>query len=87
MFVGHYAAGYAIKKRFQDIPLWLIFIAVQFVDILARTLHEGGRQDNRIFYDNNTLFSLSTYEVRLHSVPIQFHSKSRYASYTIPLEP
>jgi hypothetical protein len=35
MFVGHYAAGFAIKKRFQDIPLWLIFIAVQFVDILA----------------------------------------------------
>jgi hypothetical protein len=35
MFVGHYAAGYAIKKRFQEIPLWLIFIAVQFVDILA----------------------------------------------------
>ena len=35
MFVGHYAAGFAIKKKFQDIPLWLIFIAVQFVDILA----------------------------------------------------
>ena len=35
MFVGHYAAGFAIKKKFQDIPLWLVFIAVQFVDILA----------------------------------------------------
>jgi len=35
MFVGHYAAGFLFKKRLEEIPLWLIFIAVQFVDILA----------------------------------------------------
>ena len=35
MFVGHYAIGFALKKRDRDIPLWLLFISVQFVDILA----------------------------------------------------
>ncbi len=38
MFIGHYAAGFAIKRKAPDIPLWLIFISVQFVDILAFTL-------------------------------------------------
>ncbi len=35
MFVGHYAIGFALKKRVRDIPLWLLFISVQFVDILT----------------------------------------------------
>jgi hypothetical protein len=35
MFVGHYAAGFALKKKENEIPLWLLFIAVQFVDIMA----------------------------------------------------
>ncbi|MBT4482849.1 MAG: hypothetical protein HOC71_04125 [Candidatus Latescibacteria bacterium] len=35
MFVGHYGVGFLLKKRFNEIPLWLLFISVQFVDILA----------------------------------------------------
>jgi len=35
MFVGHYAVGFVLKKRFKEIPLWLLFVSVQFVDILA----------------------------------------------------
>lgn len=35
MFVGHYAVGFALKKRVSGIPLWLLFVSVQFVDILA----------------------------------------------------
>ncbi|MFC1787310.1 hypothetical protein ACFLY8_04700 [Halobacteriota archaeon] len=35
MFIGHYAVGFLLKKRFKEIPLWLLFIAVQFVDILT----------------------------------------------------
>jgi len=38
MFVGHYAAGFALKKQSEEIPLWLLFISVQFVDILAFSL-------------------------------------------------
>jgi hypothetical protein len=35
MFIGHYALGFVLKKKFNTIPLWILFIAVQFVDILA----------------------------------------------------
>ncbi len=35
MFVGHYAVGFGLKKKYHDIPLWLLFISVQFMDILV----------------------------------------------------
>ena len=35
MFIGHYAVGFALKKRSREVPLWLLFLSVQFVDILA----------------------------------------------------
>jgi hypothetical protein len=38
MFVGHYGAGFLIKKKYKKIPLWVLFLAVQFVDIIAFTL-------------------------------------------------
>ena len=34
MFVGHYAVSLAVKKEEPRIPLWQLFLAVQFVDIL-----------------------------------------------------
>ena len=36
MFVGHYGPSFAANALDQDkrLPLWLLFIAVQFVDIL-----------------------------------------------------
>jgi hypothetical protein len=34
MFVGHYGVSLAVKKQKQQIPLWLLFLAVQWVDIL-----------------------------------------------------
>jgi hypothetical protein len=33
MFVGHYGVSFAIKKRNPDIPLWVLFIAVQLLDV------------------------------------------------------
>lgn len=35
MFIGHYAVGFALKKKATTVPLWLLFVSVQFVDILA----------------------------------------------------
>jgi hypothetical protein len=35
MFIGHYGVGLVLKKKAPEIPLWLLFAAVQFVDILA----------------------------------------------------
>ena len=34
MFVGHYGVGLAIKKSQPRTPLWILFIAVQFLDVL-----------------------------------------------------
>lgn len=34
MFVGHYGVAFAARKLEKRIPLWLLFVAVQFVDIL-----------------------------------------------------
>ncbi len=34
MFVGHYGPSFAVKAVDKSIPLWLLFIAVQFVDVL-----------------------------------------------------
>lgn len=34
MFVGHYGVSFAAKSLDKRIPLWLLFLAVQFVDLL-----------------------------------------------------
>ena len=34
MFVGHYGVGFAAKRVDRGIPLWVLFIAVQLLDIL-----------------------------------------------------
>lgn len=33
MFVGHYAVSFAVKSANRTIPLWVLFLAVQLVDI------------------------------------------------------
>lgn len=34
MFVGHYGPAFAVKVANRSMPLWLLFVAVQFVDVL-----------------------------------------------------
>src|SRR2546427_7880327 len=34
MFVGHYGVSFAAKKADPSIPLWVLFIAVQLLDVL-----------------------------------------------------
>ncbi|WP_188455061.1 hypothetical protein [Virgibacillus oceani] len=34
MFVGHYSVSFALKKAEVSIPLWKLFLAVQFIDII-----------------------------------------------------
>ena len=34
MFVGHYGVSFAAKRAEPSIPLWVLFIAVQFLDVL-----------------------------------------------------
>ena len=34
MFIGHYSVSFAAKSDKNNIPLWLLFIAVQLIDVL-----------------------------------------------------
>lgn len=34
MFVGHYGVSFSAKKVERSIPLWVLFLAVQFLDVL-----------------------------------------------------
>src|SRR5437016_8339024 len=38
MFVGHYSVAFAAKRDRNQIPLWVLFIAVQFLDYIWATL-------------------------------------------------
>jgi hypothetical protein len=38
MFVGHYGVAFAAKSERNRIPLWILFIAVQFLDYIWATL-------------------------------------------------
>jgi hypothetical protein len=38
MFVGHYSVAFAIKSDENRIPLWVLFVAVQFLDYIWATL-------------------------------------------------
>src|SRR5207244_6242108 len=38
MFVGHYSVAFAAKSEKNKIPLWGLFIAVQFLDYIWATL-------------------------------------------------
>ena len=48
MFVGHYGPGFAAKALQKSIPLWLLFLAVQFVDVVWATLVLLGIEKVRI---------------------------------------
>jgi hypothetical protein len=38
MFVGHYSVAFAVKSDENKIPLWVLFVAVQFLDYIWATL-------------------------------------------------
>jgi hypothetical protein len=48
MFVGHYGPSFAIKAAQPAIPLWLLFIAVQLVDVVWSVLIPFGIEKARI---------------------------------------
>jgi hypothetical protein len=48
MFVGHYGVSFAAKRADRSIPLWVLFIAVQFLDVLWAPLVLLGIEKVRI---------------------------------------
>ena len=48
MFVGHYSVAFAVKSERNRIPLWVLFIAVQFLDYIWATLVPLGIEKLRV---------------------------------------
>ncbi len=48
MFVGHYGVSFAAKRRFPAIPLWILFIEVQLLDVVWAPLILLGIEKVRI---------------------------------------
>jgi membrane-bound metal-dependent hydrolase YbcI (DUF457 family) len=61
MITGHYAAGIALKGINPSIPLWLLFIAVQLVDIFFLTFVLTDIEHLRIVPDINPYNDLDLY--------------------------
>ena len=59
MFIGHYGLGFMIKRKVSDIPLWILFLSVQLMDIVAFILVFFGvekaayRNSDNPFFRNN----------------------------------
>jgi hypothetical protein len=48
MFVGHYSVAFAAKSERNKIPLWVLFVAVQFLDYIWATLVLFGIEKLRV---------------------------------------
>ena len=48
MFVGHYGVSFATKKADPSIPLWVLFLAVKWLDVLWAPLVILGIEKVRI---------------------------------------
>ncbi len=47
MFIGHYGPSFALRRK-AGIPLWVLFLAVQFVDVLWAVLVMAGVEGVRL---------------------------------------
>jgi hypothetical protein len=50
MFVGHYGVAFAAKRTSPRLPLWLLFLAVQFLDVLFALFVLLGIENLRIVH-------------------------------------
>jgi hypothetical protein len=48
MFIGHYGVSFAAKRYSPGVPLWALFLAVQFLDVLFALFVLGGVEKMRI---------------------------------------
>ena len=49
MFIGHYGVSFAAKPLATGVPLWVWFIAVQWMDVVWSVLVLVGIEKRRIF--------------------------------------
>lgn len=60
MLAGHYSASFAIKSFTRDVPLWVLFIAVQLLDVFWTSMLLLGIEKARV-------------ELELPSVPLDLY--------------
>ena len=48
MLIGHYSASFAIKSKTRDVPLWVLFVAVQLMDVFWTSLLLLGVEKARV---------------------------------------
>src|SRR5213078_28034 len=61
MFVGHYSVAFAARTEKNKIPLWVLFVAVQFLDYLWATLVLLGIEKLRVIKDFTAGSMLDSY--------------------------
>jgi len=61
MFVGHYSVAFAAKSDKNKIPLWVLFIAVQFLDYIWATLVLLGIEKLRVIKGSTAGSMLDSY--------------------------
>lgn len=73
MFIGHYGISFAVKSADDKIPLWILFLAAQLVDIFWAVLVLLGRERARITPGLMAASPLDLYYMPYtHSLPSAF---------------
>jgi hypothetical protein len=71
MFVGHYSVAFAARSDRNRIPLWVLFIAVQFLDYIWATLVLLGTEKLRVIKGFTAGSMLDSYfHPYSHSLPM-----------------
>ncbi|HXE74967.1 MAG TPA: hypothetical protein VNN18_04915 [Candidatus Xenobia bacterium] len=85
MFIGHYGVAFAVKSVEKRIPLWLLFLAVQFVDLLWGVLVLLGVEKARITQEFRGSLPLDLYYMPYtHSLPaVLVWSLAAYLAYRL----
>src|SRR5271157_5664680 len=68
MYIGHYGVAYMIKRSYAPIPLWLLFLSVQLLDILAFILVIFGMEKASYTPNENPFFRTDLYLPFSHSL-------------------
>jgi len=63
MFVGHYSVSFAARNASRDIPLWIWFIAVQWLDLFFMVFVLTGVEKMRIVPDFTETNALDLYSM------------------------
>lgn len=67
MFVGHYSVAFAAKSDRNKIPLWVLFIAVQFLDYVWATLVLLNIEKVRVIKDSLLAVCWTRIFIRIHT--------------------